>query len=78
MSKSFKEVMKKVDLEMLVLQKAALVDLRARFEPDDFEGDTLEGVINFLDFLQDTAEEEGLITAQKIKELYWDNFGIEV
>jgi hypothetical protein len=63
------EVLKRVDWKLLILQKEALVSLQAN-TVDYIDEDTLNGVIELLDHLQDAAVEDGLLTEKEVEDVY--------
>lgn len=56
----------KIDLSLLRRQKRALIDIREGAHVSSEQEDAAEGLLNMIDFIQDSILDQGLATEQEI------------
>lgn len=59
------EVLMKLDFTLLKAQKSVLINLQAKKTITKPEWDTLEGMINLIDHIQDTAVAKAIVTEEE-------------
>lgn len=59
------EVLMKLDFTLLKAQKSLLINLQGKKTITKPEWDTLEGIINLIDHIQDTAVKKAIVTEEE-------------